>query len=61
MGPVILAKRNYGVTLITVAVIIINKLIATTNSIMPRTPLHLIISKNVIFFLGRGNIKVFTV
>jgi len=39
MGFVIFAKRNYEVTLIIVAVIIVNGLIVTTNFIMSKTSL----------------------
>jgi len=50
MGPVIFAKRNYGVTLITVTIIIINKLIVITNSIISRIFLQKQSSSKSIFF-----------
>jgi len=34
MGFVIFAKRNYGITLIIIAIIIVNELIAIINFIM---------------------------
>jgi len=39
MGFVIFAKRNYEITLITIIIITVNGLIATTNSIILKTPL----------------------
>jgi len=42
---VIFAKRNYGITLIIVTIIIVKELIATINFIMSRIPLQKIIEK----------------
>jgi len=42
MNPVIFAKRNYGMTLIIVTIIIVNELIVITNFIMSKTLLQLI-------------------